>query len=68
MRESDVIPCGVHLKSTIVEIRCFYYLSFKGVEFDTFEIEATSNKFKISPQKLIKETNTIEIISKSSNL
>lgn len=30
--------------------------NFKGVEFDTFENEAGSNKFKISPQKWIRET------------
>ena len=29
---------------------------FKGVEFDAFKNEAGSNKFKISPQKWIKET------------
>lgn len=40
---------------------------FKCVEFDTFENEAGSNKFKISPQKWIKETNAIGIISKSDN-
>lgn len=39
--------------------------NFKGVEFDTFKNEAGSNKFKISPQKWIKETNAIGIISKS---
>lgn len=41
--------------------------NFKGVEFDTFKNEAGSNKFKISPQKWIKETNAIGIISKSGN-
>lgn len=41
--------------------------NFKGVEFDTFKKEAGSNKFKISPQKWIKETNAIGIISKSGN-
>ena len=40
---------------------------FKGVEFDTFKNEAGSNKFKISPQKWIKETNAIGMISKSGN-
>lgn len=40
---------------------------FKGVEFDAFKNEAGSNKFKISPQKWIKETNAIGIISKSGN-
>lgn len=40
---------------------------FKGVEFDAFKNEAGSNKFKISPQKWVKETNAIGIISKSGN-
>ena len=39
--------------------------NFKGVEFDTFKTQAGSNKFKISPQKWIRETNAIGIISKS---
>ena len=41
--------------------------NFKGVEFDTFKNNAGSNRFKISPQKWIKETNAIGIISKSGN-
>ena len=41
--------------------------NFKGVEFDTFKNEAGSNKFKISPQRWIKETNAIGMISKSGN-
>lgn len=41
--------------------------NFKGVEFDAFESAAGSNKFKISPQKWIKETNAIGMISKSGN-
>ena len=40
---------------------------FKGVEFDTFKNEAGNNKFKISPQKWIRETNAIGMISKSGN-
>jgi len=39
--------------------------NFKGVEFDAFKNEAGSNSFKISPQKWIKETNAIGLISKS---
>ena len=31
--------------------------NFKGVEFDAFKNETGSNKFKISPQKWIRETN-----------
>ena len=39
--------------------------NFKGGEFATFKNEAGSNKFKMSPQKWIKETNAIGIVSKS---
>jgi len=39
-------------------------INFKRVEFDTFKNEAGSNRFKMSPQKWIKETNAIGIISK----
>ena len=38
---------------------------FKGGEFDTFKNEAGSNTFKMSPQKWIRTTNAIGIISKS---
>ena len=40
-------------------------LDFKGGEFDSFKNEAGSNKFKMSPQKWIRETNAVGIISKS---
>ena len=39
--------------------------NFNRVEFDTFKNEAGSNSFKMSPQKWIKEVNSIGIISKS---
>ena len=39
--------------------------NFKGGEFATFKNEAGSNKFKMSPQKWIKETNASGMISKS---
>ena len=39
--------------------------NFKGGEFATFKNEAGSNRFKMSPQKWIKGTNAIGIISKS---
>lgn len=39
--------------------------NFKRGEFDTFKNEAGSNKFKMSPQKWIRETNAIGIVSKS---
>lgn len=39
--------------------------NFKGGEFATFKNEAGSNRFKMSPQKWIKSTNAIGMISKS---
>ena len=39
--------------------------NFKRLEFDAFKNEAGSNRFTISPQKWIKDTNAIGIISKS---
>ncbi len=41
--------------------------NFKGVEFTTFENSAGRNSFYMSPQKWVKETNAIGIISKSGN-
>ena len=58
MRNKDVISYLGLWESIHNEI-------FKGVEFDAFKNEAGSNKFKISPQKWIRETNAIGIISKS---
>ena len=40
-------------------------INFNGGEFDTFKNEAGANKFKMSPQKWIKGTNAIGMISKS---
>ena len=44
-----------------------YNENFKGHEFTTFEKESGKNSFYMSPQKWIKETNAIGIISKSGN-
>lgn len=41
--------------------------NFKGHEFETFENQAGKNSFYMSPQKQIKETNAVGIISKSGN-
>ena len=41
--------------------------NFKGHEFETFEKQAGKNSFYMSPQKWIKETNAVGIISKSGN-
>lgn len=60
MRNKDVI-------SYLGLWESIYNENFKGVEFDAFKNEAGSNKFKISPQKWIRETNAIGMISKSGN-
>ena len=41
--------------------------NLKGVEIDTFKSEAGTHYFTMSPQRWIKETNAICIISKSGN-
>ena len=41
--------------------------TFKGLEFETFKKDAGKNSFYISPQKWIKATGAIGIISKSGN-
>ena len=41
--------------------------NFKGHEFETFENQAGKNSFYMSPQKWIKETSAVGIISKSGN-
>ena len=41
--------------------------NFKGHEFVTFQNQAGKNSFYMSPQKWIKETNAVGIISKSGN-
>ncbi len=41
--------------------------NFKGHEFTTFENSAGRNSFYMSPQKWVKETNAIGIVSKSGN-
>lgn len=39
--------------------------NFKGVEFDTLLNQAGTNRFNLTPQKWINETNAIGIVSKS---
>ena len=39
--------------------------NFKGIEFTTFKNESGKNSFYVSPQRWIKETNSIGIVSKS---
>ena len=60
MRDKDVIAYLCLWKKLNDE-------NFKGHEFTTFENLAGKNSFYMSPQKWIKETNAIGIISKSGN-
>lgn len=43
----------------------FHNKNFKGIEFDTFRRQAGLNSFTLTPQKWIKSTNAIGIVSKS---
>jgi hypothetical protein len=42
-----------------------YNNNFNRVEFDTFKLEAGTNAFVMTPQKWIKNTNAIGLVSKS---
>lgn len=64
----DVIKNWMRSKDTIEFLGLWEQLhndKFKGVEFDSFRIQAGSNVFTLSPQKWIDSTNAIGIISKS---
>lgn len=65
---SDVIKNWMRLRSTIEFLGVWEQLNntdFKLVEFDGFKNEAGSNSFVLSPQKWVKTTNAIGIVSKS---
>lgn len=64
----DVIKNWLRSKATIEFLGLWEELNnpnFKGVEFDSFKMQAGSNAFTLSPQKWIRETNAIGIRSKS---
>lgn len=66
----DVIKNWIRAKINIEFLalwECMYNPNVKGVEIDTFKSEAGNNYFTMSPQRWIKETNAIGIISKSGN-
>ena len=67
---ADVVKNWLRNKETISFLGVWEELNnenFKGHEFTTFENLAGKNSFYMSPQKWIKETNAIGIISKSGN-
>ena len=65
---SDVIKNWMRGKDTIEFLGLWEELhnpSFKPVEFDGFKNQAGANAFTLAPQKWIKDTNAIGIVSKS---
>jgi hypothetical protein len=64
----DVIKNWMRAKSTIEFLGLWEQINnqnFKGVEFDSFRLEAGSNAFVLSPQKWIEKTNAIGLRSRS---
>ena len=65
---ADVVKNWLRNKETISFLGVWEELNnenFKLIEFDQFKNEAGRNAFTMSPQKWIRETNAIGIISKS---
>ena len=65
---NDVIRNWLRSKDTIEFLGLWEIIhnsNFKPIEFDGFKKEAGSNAFTLSPQRWIKKTNAIGIISKS---
>lgn len=65
---ADVIKNWLRIRNTIEFLGLWEQLNnpkFKLVEFDQFKNEAGSNSFVLSPQKWIRSTDAIGIISKS---
>lgn len=64
----DVVKNWLRVRDTIEFLglwETIYNPNFKGVEFDSFRKEAGTNSFTLSPQRWIKNTNAIGIMSKS---
>ena len=64
----DVVKNWLRVRDTIEFLglwETIYNPNFKGVEFDSFRKEAGTNAFTLSPQRWIKNTNAIGIVSKS---
>ena len=65
---ADIIKNWMRLRNTIEFLGLWEQLNnpkFKLVEFDQFKSESGSNSFVLSPQKWIKSTNAVGLISKS---
>ena len=67
---ADVVKNWLRNKETVMFLGIWEKINndrFKVVEFDQFEHESGRNAFTMSPQKWIRETDAIGIISKSGN-
>lgn len=66
----DVVKNWLRTKTNIEFLALWEQMhnpNLKGVEIDTFKSEAGTHYFTMSPQRWIKETNAIGLISKSGN-
>jgi len=66
----DVVKNWLRAKTNIEFLALWEQMhnpNLKGVEIDTFKNEAGTHYFTMSPQRWIKETNAIGIVSKSGN-
>ena len=65
---ADIVKTWMRMRNTIEFLGLWEELNnpeFKLVEFDQFKNDAGSNAFVLSPQKWIKSTNAIGMVSKS---
>lgn len=65
---ADIVKNWMRMRNTIELLGLWEELNnpeFKLVEFDQFKNDAGSNAFVLSPQKWIKSTNAIGMVSKS---
>lgn len=66
----DIVKNWMRSRSTINFLGAWEKINnpnFKGVEFDSFRSESGENYFVLSPQKWIKKTEAIGLISRSGN-
>ncbi len=66
----DIVKNWLRAKTNIEYLALWEQMhnpNVKGVEIDTFKNEAGTHYFTMSPQRWIKETNAIGIVSKSGN-
>ena len=70
LEPKDVVKNWLRSKNTLMFLGLWEKLNnpdFKGVEFDSFIMEAGTNAFTMSPSRWIEQTNAVGIISKSGS-